>query len=79
MGDIIGLHPIKGGNGKKRIFCRGAEGGMDGWMTSDFTYFSTVFQSYQDNEQMIMEGCMQWNLIWSREDFVSSRAQTWEC
>ena len=32
---------------------------MDGWMTCDFTSFSTVFQSYQDDGQMIMKGCVQ--------------------
>ena len=32
----------------------------DGWMTS----FSTVFQSYQDDERMIiMKGCVQWNFV----------------
>ena len=36
---------------------------MDGWMTGKFTSFSTVFQSYQDNEQLIMKGCVQWNPI----------------
>ena len=30
-------------------------------MTCDFTAFSTVFQSYQDDGQMIMKGCVQWN------------------
>ena len=29
--------------------------GMDGWMTCDFTSFSTVFQSLQDDVRMIME------------------------
>ena len=28
-------------------------------MTCDFTYVLTVFQSYQDNERMIMKGCVQ--------------------
>ena len=32
---------------------------MDGWMTCDLTSSSTVFQSYQDNGQMIMKGCVQ--------------------
>ena len=36
---------------------------MDGWMTCDFTSFSTIFQSYQDNGQMIMKGCVQWNPV----------------
>ena len=34
---------------------------IDGWKTCNFTSVSTVFQSYQDNEWMIMKGCMQWN------------------
>ena len=29
----------------------------DGWMTSDFTSFSTVFQSYHDDGLMLMKGC----------------------
>ena len=27
---------------------------MDGWMDCDFTFFSTVFQSYQDNERVLI-------------------------
>ena len=34
---------------------------MDGWR--DFTSFSTVFQSYQDDERLIMKGCVQWNPV----------------
>ena len=30
-------------------------------MTCDFTSFSTLFRSYQDDGQMIMKGCVQWN------------------
>ena len=31
----------------------------DGWMDDlNLTSFSTVFQSYQDDGQMIMKGCM---------------------
>ena len=37
-------------------------------MTCNFTPFSTVFQSYQDDEQMIMKGCVQWNPIWDSKD-----------
>ena len=33
---------------------------QDGWMTCDFTSFSTVFQSYQANGRVIMKGCVQW-------------------
>ena len=36
-----------------------------GWVTCNFTSFSTVFQSYQDNGWMIMKGCMQFNPIYS--------------
>ena len=38
---------------------------MDGWMTCDFTSFSTVFRSYQDDERLIMKGCVQWNSVYS--------------
>ena len=31
---------------------------MDGWMTCDFTSFSSVFQSYQDDERLIMKSCV---------------------
>ena len=44
----------------------------DGQMICDFMSFSTVFQSYQDNERLIMKGCVQWNPIYGREDFASS-------
>ena len=31
-----------------------------GWIDDfNFTSFSTVFQSYQDNERLIMKGCVQ--------------------
>ena len=30
---------------------------------------STVFQSHQDDGWMIMEGCVQWNLIYGWKDF----------
>ena len=32
----------------------------DGCMTSDFTFFLTVFQSYQDDGWVIMKGCVLW-------------------
>ena len=35
-------------------------GWMDGWMTCNFTSFKRVFQSYQDDGQMIMKDCVQW-------------------
>ena len=36
---------------------------MDGGMTCEFTSFSTVFQSHQDNGLMTMNGCVQWNPV----------------
>ena len=33
----------------------------DGWMICDFMSSSTVFQSYQDDERLIMKGCVQWS------------------
>ena len=30
-------------------------------MFSDFTLVLTIFLSYQDNGQLIMKGCLQWN------------------
>ena len=41
---------------------------LDEWMTCDFMSFSTVFQSYQDNGRLIMNGCVQWNSIYGCED-----------
>ena len=35
----------------------------NGWMTCNFMSFSTVFQSYQDDGWMIMEGCVQWSPV----------------
>ena len=40
---------------------------MDGWMTWDFTSFSTVFHSNQDDERLIMKGCVQWNSVYGVE------------
>ena len=39
------------------------DGWMDGWMICDFTSFSTLFQSYQENGRMIVKDCVQWNPI----------------
>ena len=36
---------------------------IDGQVTCNFTSFSTVFQSYQDDRQVIMKGFVQWNLL----------------
>ena len=37
------------------------------WMTSDFSSFSTVFQSYQDDRRLIMKGCVQWNSVYGAQ------------
>ena len=45
-----------------------------GWMDDfDFMSFSTVFQSYQDNGQVI-KGCMQWNPVYDLKNPASGRA-----
>ena len=45
-------------------------------MTCEFMSFSTVFQSYQDDERLIMKGCVQRNPVYGLEEFASSGAQT---
>ena len=35
----------------------------DGWITCDFTSFSTIFQSYQDDGWVVMKGCVQSNAV----------------
>ena len=45
-------------------------------MTCDFTSFSTVFMSYQDDERLIMKGRVKWNPDNGSEDFASSGART---
>ena len=40
-------------------------GSMNGWMACDFTSFSTIFQSYQDDVRVIMKGCVQENLVYT--------------
>ena len=37
---------------------------FNGWMICNFTSFSTVFQSYQDDGRMIMKGSVQWNPVY---------------
>ena len=57
-------------------YCNVNLGWMDGWMICNFMSFSTVFQSYQDDGQMRMKGCEQWNPVYGWEDFTSSGAKT---
>ena len=45
-----------------QCFKSNANFSMDGWMTCDFTSFSTVF--HQDDGQMIMKSCVQWNPVY---------------
>ena len=56
------------------MFLFGVE--MDGWMTCNFTSFSTVFQSYQDDGRLIMKGSMQWSSIYGWENFAWGGDQT---
>ena len=37
---------------------------MAEWTTYDFTFFSTVFQSYQDDGRMIMKVSVQWDPVY---------------
>ena len=37
-------------------------------MACDFTSFSTVIQSYQDDVHVIRKGCVQWNPVYDRKD-----------
>ena len=50
---------------------------IDRWMNCDFTTFSTVFQSYQDDGRLIMKGYVQRNSVYGLEDFASSEDRTW--
>ena len=40
----------------------------NGWMICYFTSFLTLFQSYQDDGQVIMKGCAQWNSVLYKTD-----------
>ena len=37
---------------------------MDGWKSCNFMSFSTIFQSYQEDEMFIMKCCVQWNSVY---------------
>ena len=41
---------------------------LDGWMTINFTSFSTLFQSDQDDERVIIKGYGQWSPVHDRKD-----------
>ena len=40
-------------------------------MTCDFMSFSTVFQSYQEDGQVVMKGCVQWKPVCDSKDFAA--------
>ena len=44
---------------------------MDGHVICDFTSFSIVFQSYQDDERLTMKGCMEWNPVYDQKEITS--------
>ena len=46
------------GGGGGQVYALLALSIFDGWMSCDFTSFSTVFQSCQDDGQMILKGCV---------------------
>ena len=39
------------------------------WIICHFTFFQTVYRSYQDDEGMMMKGCVKWNTVYDKEDF----------
>ena len=42
-------------------------------MNCHFTFFPTVFQSYKDDERLIMKGYVQSNPVYGWEDFALNR------
>ena len=40
---------------------------------TDFTSYSTVFQSYQDDGKVIIKVCVQWNPVYAWKDFRLQR------
>ena len=51
------------------------DGRTDGWMDGLLLMsFSTVLQSYQDDGQMIMKDCVQWNPVYSKKKISLSWA-----
>ena len=55
------------------------DGWMDGWMVCNFTPFSTVFQSYQEDGWVIMKDCVQWNLVYGWKDYRLKGSRTQNC
>ena len=66
-------HMFTNGNNICDILCafiNEALSKMYGWMICDFTPFSTVLHSKQNDRQMIMKRCMQWSPVFGRKDFL---------
>ena len=38
---------------------------LDGWLAGNFTSFSTVCQSYQEDGRTIMNDCVQWKPVYN--------------
>ena len=49
------------------------------WLNCYYPTFSTVFQSYRDNGRVLMKGCVQWDLIYSWEDFCLQQGLSPDC
>ena len=47
---------------------------VDGWMNFNFASFSTAFQSYQDDERVIIKDSVLWNPVYDREDLRLRRS-----
>ena len=43
----------------------------------DFTSLSSVFHSYQDDERLIMKGCVQWNLFTVEKNSPRAGLEFW--
>ena len=80
---IVRNHLMCGSNKNHSILnCaieRHSASGMDGWMACNFTFFSTVFQSNQDNGRMTMKGCVQWDPVYCWKDFCLERGLNPDC
>ena len=63
-------------NSRVRAYCAC---NMGEWITCDFTSFSTIFQSYQNDRWMIMKGCVQWTPFMIENIFALSGARTQYC
>ena len=44
------------------------DGRTDGWNATLY-----IFQPYQDDERVIVKGCVQWNLVYDWKDFLLQR------